>query len=87
MGVLSEHLYRVLRVLESKRGWLTAKEIAASANVAPRTARNHLLTLVLSGIVDEKRVFPGHRYKLRKSIPKAAKAYLTRIRSARDVVK
>ena len=48
-------------------GWITCQEIAAVAGVAERTARLHCQRLHRDGLVDQRRTYPAHRFKL--SVP------------------
>jgi len=82
---VSEHLARIYRCLLDADDWLTAKEIAKGARVAPRTARAHALKLVGLGVCDQAEVFPGHRYRIAATAEKRNKAFITRLREAVDV--
>ncbi len=66
---ISIHAVRVYallldRVATQEHGWVTANEIAAGAEVAPRTARAYAKRFVDLGIADLAEVFPAHRYRL-----------------------
>lgn len=58
---ISKHLLAVMSAC--RRKWLTSSEVAQKAEVAPRTARAHLSTLVEDGFLDVERVFGGYRYR------------------------
>ncbi len=64
---------------------MTSKQVAASAGVAERTARSHLLKLVHLGLVDQAELFPAHRYRLSLMAENRNKAYVQRIRAAVEI--
>jgi predicted DNA-binding transcriptional regulator len=72
----------VLRALDTNR-WLTAAEVARSAQMAPRTARAHLHKFLQLGLVDVVRLHPGYRYRLRADA--ADRPYAVRLRAALSV--
>ncbi len=66
-------------------GWVTAKEVAAKATVAERTARAHLLKLVRLGIAEQAEVFPAHRYRMAEKAGKRNGGYVQRLEQAREI--
>lgn len=84
-GEISIHQVRIVDFVRENGSWVTAKEIAAGAEVAERTARHHALSLVNLGIFDQAEVFPAHRYKYSDKAEKRNKAYCLRLESARSV--
>lgn len=80
---VSEHMIRVFTALDEKV-WRTAAEVAVAAEVAPRTARAHLLRLVRLGLLDQAEVFPAHRYRVSTLAEKRNKSMVQRIRAARE---
>jgi len=83
---VSLHQIKVyLAVKASGNDWITAKDIAERASVAPRTARAHALKLVNLGIFDKAEVFPAHRYRLAEMADKRNKGYALRIEQAMQV--
>jgi DNA-binding IclR family transcriptional regulator len=82
---VSQHEIRVFKSLSTDR-WLTTKQIAEAAEVAPRTARAHALKLVRLGILDQAEVFPGYRYRLSKHAARRNRAYFDRIKRAADIL-
>ena len=83
---ISQHEVSVYRqLLERPEQWMTAKEIAEAAQVAPRTARAHCLKLVRLGVLDQAELFPQHRYRFSKLAAKRNVAYLQRLKFAAEV--
>jgi len=82
---ISVHQVRVFRYVKEAAGWVTAKEIAQGAEVAPRTARAHALWFVGSGIFEEAKVSPGHRYRFSRTA-RRNKAYLLRLNAAAAIL-
>jgi len=76
---ISEHLYRVFAFVRDSKTWVTSKEIAVGAKVAPRTARAHALRLVNTGLFDLAETFPSHRYRLSPKAGKRNKTFLQRL--------
>jgi predicted ArsR family transcriptional regulator len=82
---ISLHAVKVFRFLERAAGWVTAKDVAAGAKVAGRTARAHLRRMTEQGLFDVAETFPGHRYRLSTKAEKRNKALLLRLRAAAEV--
>jgi predicted transcriptional regulator of viral defense system len=87
---ISLHAVRVFallidRVATQEHGWVTAKEIADGAEIAPRTARAYAKRFVESGIADLAEVFPAHRYRLSPTAEKRNKGYYQRLEQAMQV--
>lgn len=83
-GEISLHQLKVFNFVKSQDGWTTAKDIAAGAGVAERTARHHARVLVHLGVFDRAEVFPAHRYRLSDKVNKRNKSYMLRIEEARQ---
>jgi predicted ArsR family transcriptional regulator len=81
---VSRHQVLVFRSLKDGT-WVTSKEVAERAKVAERTARAHLKRLVDLGLLDEAKVFPGHRYRLSEKAEKRNGAYVRRLEEAASV--
>jgi hypothetical protein len=83
---ISAHQVRVFRFVSDAKRWVSNDEIAAGAQVAPRTARAHTRHFVSLGIFDQAEIFPSHRYQLSSKAEKRNKAYLLRLRQAEAVL-
>ena len=81
---VSVHQLRVFLFVKESQRWITAKEIAWGANVAPRTARAHALKLVQLEIFDVMEVSPAHRYRLSEKANRRNQAYLLRLQKAQE---
>jgi len=77
--LISAHEIRVYELLKNSGRWMTAAEIAAQANVAPRTARAHAHRLSDAGVFEEMASFPSYRYRLNSSPNKAAQKLIAAI--------
>lgn len=82
---VSIHEVKIYLVLKSRASWMTNREIAIAAKVAPRTARAHSLKLVNLGLLDLAEVFPAHRYKWSDKGSRRNAAYCLRLEKAREV--
>jgi predicted ArsR family transcriptional regulator len=82
---VSVHQARIYVAIKNAAGWVTNREIAKSASVAERTARQHTLNLVKLGVLDLAEVFPAHKYRLSEKASKRNAAYVNRLESAREV--
>lgn len=60
---ISAHEVRIVAALKASGEWMSSRDVAREAKVAPRTARHHLRRLADIGILEEAEVFPGHRYR------------------------
>jgi DNA-binding transcriptional ArsR family regulator len=65
LNEISPHLVKVHRALAKKPPhWLTNQEIGALLpDVAARTIRYHTRRLTAAGVLEERRVFGGYRYR------------------------
>ena len=84
-GEISVHEVRLFLVLQKADSWMTSKQVAKDAEIAPRTARALLLKLSRLNIIDVAESFPGHRYKLSKMADKRNGAYLRRLQNMVEV--
>jgi DNA-binding IclR family transcriptional regulator len=82
---VSVHEVRAYLALKGAAGWLTSLALAGAADIAPRTARAHVLKLVRLGLVDQAELFPGHRYRLSEMAGKRNAAYVQRLEQAAEV--
>lgn len=82
---ISLHEVKAFLALRSASDWITSKDIAERAGIAPRTARLHALRLVRLGIVDQAEVFPAHRYRLASNARNRNVNYLQRLEQACEV--
>lgn len=82
---ISRHEVGIFATLQQADTWLTSRQIATQAHVAPRTARQHLLRFVQLNIIDVAEVFPGHRYRIPDDAAKRNRGYLDRLERAADV--
>lgn len=74
---------RAFRFLQDAKGrWVTSRELAVGARVAPRSARMYVRLFVDVGIADQAELFPGHRYRLSVKAAKRNTGYLQRIEAA-----
>lgn len=80
---VSIHAVRVFTALEAGT-WMTAAQLATEAKVAPRTARLYCRRFVDAGIVELAELYPQHRYRLAPKADRRNKAYVLRLRQARD---
>lgn len=83
---ISDHEVRVYEAVRLHGGWLTAKEIAAKADVADRTARGHASTLAEIGVFEVARVFGGYRYRIKTTLEPSASEYAAQIESAKRIL-
>lgn len=80
---ISIHQARAFRALQrSADRWMTARELAEKAKVAPRSARAFAKRFVDNGVADQAEVFPGHRYRLSPMAAKRNTGYLKRLEEA-----
>ena len=61
--MVSEHLFRAYECLRGDARWFTARELAERAEIAERTARNHLHALAKSDVAECAQLFSGYRYR------------------------
>jgi DNA-binding transcriptional ArsR family regulator len=59
----TQHQLAVFRFAKERTRWLTAKEIAAGAGVAQRTARHHAAVLTDASVFERVRQFDGNLYR------------------------
>lgn len=83
---VSRHEVAVFRAMLQASGWVSSKDIASAAQVAPRTARSHALKLVRLGVADQADVFPGHRYRLSDHAGQRNRGYVDRLRRAAEAL-
>jgi len=83
---VSTHEIAVFKSLLEAEGWLTSRDIATLAEIAPRTARAHALKLVRLGIADQAEVFPGHRYRIAEFAAKRNRGYVDRLARAANAL-
>jgi DNA-binding IclR family transcriptional regulator len=79
---ISLHQAKVFRYVQQADEWLTIAEIARATAVGPRTARQHVSTLVRLRMVERMDVFPGPRYRLVADPGEDTGAYLQRLEQA-----
>lgn len=82
---ISEHLVRVVAFVRERKSWVTVREIAEGARVAPRTANFHALLLVNLRLFDRREVYPGYGYKFSEYAEERNKAFMQRILAAEEV--
>jgi DNA-binding IclR family transcriptional regulator len=83
---ISLHQVKVYQYVAAGQRWMTNKDIAQGAGVAPRTARQHTKALVNLGIFDQAEVFPSHAYRLSDKAKQRNTAYLLRLQKAEEVL-
>jgi len=83
---ISRHEIAVFETLLKADGWITNREIAEQAGVAPRTARAHSLKLVQLGIADQAEVFPAHRYRISEFAAQRNRGYTDRLARAAEAL-
>lgn len=76
---------RFFSALKADPSWRTSKELAAAADIAPRSARAYALKWARKGILEKAAVFPGNRYRLAAKAFQIDGAYLIRLERAREV--
>lgn len=86
VNLISEHEIHVYEAVRLHGGWLTAKEIAAKADVADRTARHHAGALADTGVFDVAKVFGGYRYRIKSALDPEASAYVSEIEAAKRIM-
>ena len=80
---ISSHEAAVWRLFQLNADrWLSSKEIALEAKIAPRTARAHVLKLSQLGVIDVAELFPAHRYRLSSKAIKRNRGYTQRLDAA-----
>jgi hypothetical protein len=82
-GRVSVHEIRVVEAVRSTQAWLTAREIAAKADVGNRTARQHASILGMIGVFEVIKVFGGYRYRMEPNRDAVATGYLARLETAK----
>lgn len=83
---ISVHESRVFIALLKNGGWMSSNDVASMANVASRTARQHLLKLTRLGLLDQAEVFPGHRYRLSRLAKQRNHSYYGRLVQACEIL-
>ena len=85
---ISRHEVQVFAVLARKpAAWLSNTNIAAELDdVAPRTVRQHTQRLVKLGLVEQREVFPGHRFRLAEKARQRNGGYLDRLNGAAEAL-
>lgn len=86
LNQISIHEVRAYEAVRLNDGWLTAREIAAKADIANRTARQHAAELAVQGVFDVARVFGGYRYRIKTQLDPAASAYVSQIEAAKRIL-
>jgi len=76
---------RAFKSLRASSKWMTNKELAATSNIADRTARSFTKKWVDLGIADLAEVSPGHRYRYSGMADRRNKAYLSRLIAALEI--
>ncbi len=85
--MISEQEVRVTRALQqSAPEWLTSREVAQRARVAPRTSRHHLGRLAELRVVEVAEVHPGPRYRLVDQQTREGREYLERVDEAAETM-
>lgn len=83
---VSIHEARIFHVFTSQSTrWLTNADVAAAADVAPRTARAHTLKLVGLGLLDQAELFPAHRYRLAEKAMERNLGYWKRLQQVSQI--
>ena len=83
-SAVSRHAVAVYQALAQTGEWLNSCTVAERAQVAPRTARAHLRTLVERGVAECVHVFPGYRYRIVETA--RGRDYATQLRAAADAL-
>lgn len=83
---ISPHLVRIFEVVRRASHWLTAPEIAAKANVAKRTAGQHVQHLTDLGEFERSVMFTGFRYRLSPRPSGRAVDIIAEIEAVRQVL-
>ena len=81
---ISEHQVAVFEHLKDG-AWKTSAEVALATRIAGRTARHHLTKLVALGVLEEARIFPGHRYRLNGRPSARAAEFVKRLKDAGEI--
>jgi len=81
---ISPHLTKVYRSFDVD-DWKTSASIAAAVEISPRTARKHLLALTEAGVLEQKDLFPGYRFRLIPKPSPAARKLIGEIEAAAEV--
>jgi hypothetical protein len=81
--LISEHEVKVFLALrQSRDAWRTSNEIGKASGVAYRTARAHTARMAERGILQVRKVFPGHRFRLVENPEKRDPEYIKRMEEA-----
>jgi predicted transcriptional regulator len=80
---ISPHEVAVFKALTADR-WVTVAEVAKQADVARRTAQNHLAKLLAQNIVERVEVFPAFRYRRATDAEERNREYVDRLTEAAE---
>lgn len=83
---ISEHKVRLYETLRIDGGWRTAKDLAAMADMADRTARAHCEAFARKGVLEVAKLFGGYRYRIVSSPKGDAAAYAAELHAAKRVM-
>lgn len=82
-GQISRQQVDVFKALLTASDWITSAEVAEQTGVSHRTARKHLFDLVQLGIIEQRAVSPGHRYKV---VDDRARSHAEKLRPAAEAL-
>lgn len=83
VDTISRHEVAVFQAVG--KDWITSRDIAERADVAPITARQHLVRFVRAGLIERANVFPGYRYRSAQNGNAHEHPYLKRLNDAASV--
>ncbi len=68
--------------MQTRPGWLDARELAKVAAVPDRTARHHLRRFADLGVVEVAKLFPAYLYRRSEHVADGARAYAAQLEYA-----
>jgi predicted transcriptional regulator len=83
ISIQEAKVYKHLR--NNPQSWMTNRDIELAVNIPARTVRAETLKLVKLGIIDQRELFPGHRYRWCDKANKRNTGYLQRLEQAAEM--
>jgi hypothetical protein len=75
-----------LALEQAADGWITNDELRAMIGCGRRTASETTALFVEKGLLEEVRMFPAFKYRLRKDAAKRCASYIAQLRQAAAVI-
>lgn len=83
---ISAHEIRIYEAAKASGGWMTARELAVSGDVADRTARAHAAAFAQRGVFEVAKVFGGYRYRIANNVEGDARAFVEQLEAAKRIL-